>query len=160
MAFSIDIGYTTDNITKVNKSVSWLTGEGGVSIHPQSVITQLNPVFIIDYNSAYLTANYVKATFLNRSYNATVSIDTAGRMILTCNVDVLAYDFSNCKITVTRNENVGINDIPDNKLPVLPNEVDTKYITVDNDKINSSANLSTSKSYVLCVISGGVSYGS
>lgn len=160
MAFSIDIGYTTDNTYKVNKSVTWLTGEGGVSIHPQSVINQLNPVFVIDYNASYLTANYVKATFLGRSYYALISIDSAGRMILSCSVDFLAYDFSNCDITVTRNENAGINDIPDNKLPVLPNEVENQYITVYNDKLDESANLSESKSYVLCVISGGVTYGS
>lgn len=158
MAFSIDIGYTTDNITKVNKGVSWLTGEGGVSIHPQSVINQLNPVFIIDYNASYLTANYVKATFLGRSYNATISIDTAGRMVLNCSVDVLAHDFSNCKITVTRNENAGVNLIPDSKLPVLPNEVDKEYITVFNDDIADSG--LQGYNYILCTISGGVSYGS
>ena len=78
-------------------------------------------------------------------------------MVLNCSVDVLAYDFSICKITVTRNENAGINLIPDSKFPVLPNEVDKEYITVFNDDIADSG--LQGYNYILCTISGGVSNG-
>lgn len=159
MGFTIDIGYTTDNTYKVNKSVTYIAQ--GVSIHPLSTVNQLNPVFVIDYDSRFLNVNYVRATFLGRKYMCTVSVDTAQKMYLSCSVDYLSsFDLSNCDITVTRNEGIGAPTlIPDNKLPVLPNTVDMQYITVNNDLLNENANYYQSKSYVLCVISGGVSYG-
>ena len=161
MAFTIKIGYTTDNPFKYEKSVTWLSGEGGVNIHPLSTINQLSPVFVIDYNAIYLTANYVQATFLGRSYFATISVDNAGKMILTCNVDYISsFDLSNCSITVTRNGGIGQpTEITDNKFPVIPNKVRQSYITVYNSELDENANYTESPSYVLCVISGGVSYG-
>lgn len=159
MAFTIDIGYTTDNTFTVNKTVSYIAQ--GVTIHPLSTVNQLSPVFVIDYDSRFLGANYVRATFLGRKYTCTISFDTAGKMYLSCYVDYLSsFDFSDCDITVTRNEGIGAPTlIPDNKLPVLTNTVDMQYITVNNDILNENANYYQSKSYVLCVISGGVSYG-
>lgn len=158
MAFTIDIGYTTDNIYKVNKSVTYIAQ--GVTIHPLSTVNQLSPVFVIDYDSRFLNANYVNATFLGRKYKCIVSVDTAQKIYLSCSVDYLSsFDFSDCDITVIRNEGIGAPTlIPDNKLPVLPNTVDMQYITVNNDLLNENANYYQSKSYVLCVISGGVSY--
>lgn len=121
MSMTIKIGYTTDNPLKVGKTISWITEN--VSISPLSTINQLNPVFVIDYNSSYLNANYVECTDLSRSYFCTVSVDTAGRMVLTCNVDVLQRsDLGSCKITVTRNGGIGKpTKIPDSKFPVVPN---------------------------------------
>jgi hypothetical protein len=159
MAFTIDIGYTTDNTFRVNKSVSYIAQ--GVSIHPLSTVNQVNPIFVIDYDSRFIGANYVRANFLGRKYFCLISVDTAQKMYLSCSVDYLSsFDLSNCDITVTRNEGIGAPTlIPDNKLPVLPNTVDMQYITVNNDLLNENANYYQSKSYVLCVISGGVSYG-
>lgn len=121
MAFTIKIGYTADNPQKVSKTVTWI--DSSVSISPLSTINQLNPVFIVDYSSSYLTANYVECTDLGRKYFCTVSMDTAQRIILTCKVDVLSsFDLSECDITVTRNEGIGApTKIPDSRLPVLPN---------------------------------------
>lgn len=121
MSMTIKIGYTTDNPLKVGKSVTWINSS--VYISPLSTISQLAPVFVIDYNSLYLNANYVECTDLSRSYFCTVSVDTAGRMVLSCNVDVLQRsDLGNCKITVTRNGGIGKpTKIPDSKYPVIPN---------------------------------------
>lgn len=163
MAFNIKIGYTTDNSFKVGKSATWLNGTGSTQavMHLLEGCTVLTPVFRIDYKSAYLTANYVYCNETGYFYFCTVEVDTAQTMILRCNIDYLSsFDLSNCPITVTRSETAGINAIPDNKLPVLPNDINTQYITVYNDILDQNANIDSSMSYVLCVISGGVSYGS
>lgn len=162
MAFTIDVGYTTDNAYKVDKSYTSLLSEGeSVSISPLSTINQLNPTFIIDYDSRLLSANYVVATFLGRKYfiPSGVSIDTAGRMVLACRVDPLSsFDLSNCHVTVTRNGGIGApTKIPDNKLPVLPNVVDVKS-TIANVPIFTDADTENGielYNYVLIVLNGG-----
>lgn len=133
MSMTIKIGYTTDNPMKVGKTVSWISES--VSISPLSTISQLAPVFVIDYNSNYLNANYVECTDLSRKYFCTVSVDTAGRMVLTCSVDVLGRsDLGDCKITVTRNGGIGgPTKIPDSKFPVLPNVENTLATIATSD---------------------------
>lgn len=155
MAFTIDIGYTTDNTYKVNKAVSYIAQ--GVSIHPLSTVNQLSPVFVIDYDSRFLNANYVKATFLGRVYYCTVSVDTAQKMYLSCSVDYLSsFGLGNCPITVTRNGGIGApTEIPDNKLPVIPNRKKIDSITTFSPDINSVfINDTRSLNYVVTVVGG------
>ncbi len=150
MAFTIDIGYTTDNVKTVNKSVTVI--ESGVSIHPTSSINQLSPVFIIDRDDRYLNANYVTATFLKRKYYCTVSINPAGAMVLSCNVDVLSsFDLSSCPIQVTRCGGLGKPTMyPDTKYPIIPNKKDITSIIRDNAALHVNNGV-----YVLTVIGGG-----
>ena len=152
MAFTINIGYTTDNNLKVNKNVAWLSPVNGVSVSPLSTINQLNPVFVIDRNDTYLTANYVECTYLGRKYFAVVSVDTANRMILECSVDYLSsFDLSNCPITVTRNGGIGApTDYPDSQFPILPNQKSITSIVKSNSILTANGG-----SYVLTVIGGG-----
>lgn len=155
MAFTIDIGYTTDNTYKVNKTVSYIAQ--GVSIHPLSTVSQLSPVFVIDYDSRFLNANYVRATFLGRVYYCTVSVDTAQKMYLSCFVDYLSsFALGNCPITVTRNGGIGApTEIPDNKLPVIPNRKKIDSITTFSPDINSVfINDPRSLNYVVTVVGG------
>lgn len=155
MAFTIDIGYTTDNTYKVNKTVSYIAQ--GVTIHPLSTVSQLSPVFVIDYDSRFLNANYVRATFLGRLYYCTVSVDTAQKMYLSCSVDYLSsFGLSNCPITVTRNGGIGApTEIPDNKLPVIPNRKKIDSITTFSPDINSVfINDPRSLNYVVTVVGG------
>ena len=155
MAFTIDIGYTTDNTYKVNKSVTYIAQ--GVTIHPLSTVNQLSPVFVIDYDSRFLNANYVRATFLGRLYYCTVSVDTAQKMYLSCSVDYLSsFALSNCAITVTRNGGIGApTEIPDNKLPVVPNRKHIDSKTVFSPDINDVfINDIRSFNYVVTVIGG------
>ena len=151
MAFTIDIGYTTDNNLKVNKSVSWLSPNGGVTISPLSIIDQQNPVFVIDRNDTYLTANYVKCTFLGRKYAATVSVDTAQKMVIRCTCDYLSsFDLSNCPIQVTRNGGIGKpTDYPDTMFPIIPNQKSITSITRSNSILTANGG-----SYILAVIGG------
>ena len=150
MAFTIDIGYTTDNNLKVNKSATWI--QQGVSISPLSVIDQLSPVFVIDRNDSFLNANYVRCTYLGRKYFATVSVDTANSMIITCKVDHLSsFDLSACPITVTRNGGIGRpTDYPDTQYPIKPNQKAITSITRSNNILTVNGG-----QYVLTVIGGG-----
>lgn len=161
MAFNIKIGYTTDNSFKVGKSATWInnTGTTQAVMYPLEGCTVLYPIFRIDYNALYLTANYVYCNETGYYYTCTVEVDTAQTMILRCSIDYLSsFDLSDCPITVTRSEIAGINSIPDNQLPVLPNEVDTQYITVYNEGLSEGGIMS--RMYVINLISGGVNYGS
>ena len=154
MAFTIDIGYTTDNTYKANKSVSYI--EQGVSLHPLSTVNQLSPVFVIDYDSRFLNANYVTANFLGRKYFCLISFDTAQKMYLNCSVDYLSsFDLGNCPITVTRNGGIGApTEIPDSKLPVIPNRKDIDSITVFNSNISDFANDPRALNYVVTTVGG------
>lgn len=154
MAFTIDIGYTTDNTFTVNKSVSYIAQ--GVTIHPLSTVNQLSPVFVIDYDSRFLNANYVRATFLGRKYFCLISFDTAQKMYLSCSVDFLSsFALGNCPITVTRNGGIGApTEIPDNKLPVIPSRKRLDSITVFNSNISDFANDPRALNYVITTVGG------
>lgn len=152
MAFTIDIGYTTDNNLKVGKSVQWLSPTTGVSIHPLSIINQLSPIFIIDRDDTYLSANYVSCTYLGRKYFAKVAVDTAQTMVITCESDPLSsFDLTNCPIQVTRNGGIGHpTDYPDTKYPIIPNQKNITSIVRSNNILTVNGG-----GYVLTVIGGG-----
>ena len=148
--FTIDLAYTTENNLKVNKT--YTTIQSGVQIHPSSTISQENPVFVIDYDSRFLSANYVICVALGRKYNALITTDTAGRMIVTCTSDYLSsFNLSNCPIQVTRNGGIGKpTDYPDTKYPIIPNQKDITSIVRTNPILNVN-----SDTYILTVIGGG-----
>lgn len=147
--FTIDIAYTTDNNLKVNKSYTTILS--GVEIHPISTISQENPVFVVDYKVAFLNANYVICHALGRKYFATISTDTANRMIITCSCDYLSsFNLSSCPIQVTRNGGIGKpTNYPDNKYPIYPNIKDITSITRSNPILTANGG-----AYVLTVIGG------
>ena len=152
MSFTIDIGYTTETGKKVNRSFNVI--QSNVSISPLSVINQLHPVFVVDYNALYLGANYISSSFLGRKYFCTVSVDTAGRCVFDCSVDHLAHNFGNCDITVTRNGGIGKPTyIPDNKLPILPNKESITSTTASNNYFTDG--LTEQYCYLVTVINGG-----
>lgn len=157
MAFTIDIANTTANPEKYNKTNETTIIQSGVSISPLSTIAQLMPVFVVDYDSRFLNANYIIAPFLGRKYFATVSVDTAGRMVIQCKVDYISsFNLSNCPITVTRNGGIGKpTEIPDNKLPIIPNRKKIDSITVFSPDINTTwINDTRSLNYVVTVVGG------
>lgn len=148
--FTIDLAYTTDNNLKVNKTYTNI--QSGVQIHPTSTISQENPVFVIDYDTRFLSANYVICSALGRKYNANITTDTAGRMVITCTCDYLSsFTLSNCPIQVTRNGGIGKpTDYPDTKYPIIPNQKDITSIVRTNNILNVN-----SDTYILTVIGGG-----
>lgn len=129
----LKIGKTTDNNMKVNKTFSETIDEN-VNIEPTSIVNKLNPVFVVAYDSRYLDANYVYCSGLDRFYFCIPSVNTGGRVVLTCTIDYLSgVDLSECPITVLRNGDKPTN-IPDNKFPIIPNdETITQTVAVNND---------------------------
>lgn len=157
MAFTIDIANTTANPDKYNKTNETTVIQPNVHISPLSTINQLTPIFVVDYDSRFLNANYIIATFLGRKYFATVSVDTAGRMVIQCKVDYISsFNLSNCPITVTRNGGIGKpTEIPDNKMPIIPNRKKIDSITVFSPDINTTwINDTRSLNYVVTVVGG------
>lgn len=121
-----------------------------ITIDPLSTIDILNPVFVISYDSSALACNYVVCTELGRAYFAAPSLDTAGRLILTCAVDYISsFDLSSCPLNVVRNGGIGSPTmIPDSKLPINPNDKEIIKTSLYNNLFTKSE----SYCYLLTVI--------
>ncbi|MBO5816279.1 MAG: hypothetical protein J6R30_09290 [Bacteroidales bacterium] len=159
MSYTINIGTTSDDIRRYKKEVSWIQSEGTakeIPIAATSVVDQLEPVFIVDYDAAYLTCNYVYCQALGLSYFCRVSENTAKRIVLTCTVDPLSVDIDNCKINVIRNGGLGApTKIQDSKLPVIPGEQELMQTVATHPALTTSAEWC----YVITVIGGSVNNG-
>lgn len=156
MSYNINVGTTSDDIRKYKKNVSWImSGETpkDIPIAATSTVDQLEPVFIVDYDAAYLSCNYVYCQALGLSYFCRVAENTAKRIVLTCTVDPLSVNVDNCKINVVRNGGIGApTKIQDTKLPVLTG-VQELMQTIS---VNSSLSSSASEAYIITVIGGEV----
>lgn len=121
-----------------------------ITIDPLSTIDLLNPVFVISYDSSALGCKYVVCSDLGRAYFATPSLDTAGRIILTCSVDYMSsFNLSSCPLNVVRNGGIGAPTmIPDTKLPINPNAKDIIKTSLNNNIFTKSE----SYCYLLTVI--------
>ena len=140
-----------DDVKKVVKSTTLL----GTArpIHPTGIVSRDNPVLIIDYNSAFTTANYMQIEEYGRYYFITVSVDIAGKMIISGSVDPLmsfADTLINCPVTVVRNESIGVNRVADTQLPVDPEIMLRSSIRLSNNLFNTEA----VEPYVLTVMGG------
>lgn len=155
MSFYIHIGTTSDNVMKVNKTYIESSPTGGVEIDPTSRIDIIKPEFIINYNSNYLTCNYVEAPFLGgRKYFAKIAVENGKRMIITCTVDFLSsFDIRNCPLTVVRNGGLGVpTKIQDSKFPVLPNTETVKQVPIAHTAFTPYGE----RCYVLQCIGGAI----
>lgn len=156
MSYTINVGTTSDDVRKYKKNVSWILSQGlpkEIPIAATSTVDQLEPVFIVDYDPAYLTCNYVYCSAFGLSYFCRVAENTAKRIVLTCTVDPLSVDVDNCNINVVRNGGIGApTKIQDSKLPVLPGEQELMQTVSENNSLSPSA----SHSYIITVIGGEV----
>lgn len=159
MSYNINIGTTLDDVRKYKKNVSWImSGETPkeIPIAATSTVDQLEPVFIVDYDAAYLTCNYVYCSAFGLSYFCRVAENTAKRIVLTCTVDPLSVNVDNCKINVVRNGGIGSpTKIQDNKLPVLTGVQELMQTVAENSTLNPDADC-----YIITVIGGEVQNGS
>ena len=149
---TIDICSTAQDPLVADKSYSVI--QASVAIEPTSIISQMNPVFIVDYDSRYLGANYIVCGDLGRKYYCTVSVNTAQRCVIECHVDPLSsFDLSNCLIGVIRNEGIGAPTMyPDQKLPVYPSKKNIGSIIMQETSGLLTAN--GDWCYILTVIAG------
>ena len=121
---NVNIGTTTDDPRKLDKTISWI-GSNGTATDFKCVPTDtcdiLYPVLILAYSSTIAISNYAYIAELGRYYFITdPALITGGRIMIKLAVDVLstyATDIKNCPCCITRNQNIGINWVPDDKLP-------------------------------------------
>ena len=152
MAFTIEIGYTSENASAVEKAYTIVSPTGGIEISPTSKINQLKPVFIISYNSAYVNCNYVIASFLGRKYFCTIDYEIGKQMTLNCTVDYLSsFNLRSCPVTAVRNGGIGApTKIQDNKYPISPNEETIDQVPISHENLTPYGE----RCYVLQCIGG------
>ena len=154
MSFSATLYNNSDDPKVLSKT---LTGGNNVSsIVPTEACDILNPTFILNYNSAYTTCNYivVGAPF-NRSYFITdMKIDIGKKIEITCAVDVLETykdSIKDCIACVTRNEGIGgPTYVPDDKLPLDPNQKELKSVLLEGGSLGGS--YTTGKHLLVCMV--------
>lgn len=123
----------SDDKRVVNKTLTAVAS--GVSITPTKGFDILKPTIIINYNSAYLGANYFYISDLNRYYYiADMEIEIGKCITITGEIDIrksYAVAIPNVVATVVRSESVGApTEIPDSKLPIDPNREELKSIKI------------------------------
>ena len=149
MTFTIQS--TTDDVKVVRKTI---TNIGNATpLNPTGIVSRDNPTITVEYNSAFLTANYMTIPEFGRKYFIKVSVDTAGRMIISGTVDPLTSFESGILAavgTAIRSESNGINMVSDEQLPIDPNSVNQISVSLQNNLFNTSS----VTPYVLTVIGG------
>lgn len=142
---------TTDDVKVVSKTITNI----GVAkpLIPTGIVSRDNPTITIVYEESFLTANYMTIPEFGRKYFIKVSVDTAGRMIISGSVDPLTSfeaGILSAVGTAIRSESIGINMVSDDQLPVDPNSVNQISVHLQNDLFNTAS----VTPYVLTVIGG------
>lgn len=144
---------TTDAPNTVKKTLTQI----GTSkaIMPTQAIDVLSPDIIIAYSEPFLAANMCYIDLFQRYYFCKPETDTAGRLILHCNVDVLTTygrQLASCPCNVIRNEFAEKRYMIDKKLPVDSSRywIEGKYLPGDVFKYASDTPTSQYK-YILLV---------
>lgn len=147
---------------KDNRCIDKVTGATVLTATPLTIkvkdkISLLAPIFEIDYNSTYLTANYLYCDALDRYYYIReVRVNTAQRLELVCEVDVrqsFKTSILNSECTILRAGGlVYPTQIIDNQLPVNPSRKEITSILLP--EVNDSFGTDKEKSYLLTVVGG------
>ena len=152
----IKFGYTFDDRRKLEKSVTWfdtfdckpytdynISGPNLLITNATGAIANNNYAYIADYKRYY--------------YVDSVTVGRNGMYVVQLSVDVLmtyADAIKNLSATISRQENIGINDIVDSLLP-LQNRKELAVIEFESSEFNiTNANTGT-YNFVLNVSGGG-----
>lgn len=148
----IKIGTTSDDRLTLTKNFSGKE----ITVQIKSPCDILNPVFILSYDAAYLTANYLYCPDFNRYYFINkAQVLTGNRIELPCNVDVLmSYNrqIKSLICNIYRNEKLRMAYISDSNKP-LTTKTQTQTYVFDKDPFVKADGYTC---YVLSVI-GGIS---
>ena len=149
---SSDPKYLSKSLTTVVSSVTCQVKEPCDILSPQLILT---------YAAARKPVNYVYISDWGRYYFCRAEAEAGGRWILHCNVDTLttyAAAIKNCSGVVIRSESIGKpTQIPDNKLPIHPGEVDVTAIRFDESPFltGTAAAIPSVPTVVLSVLNAG-----
>lgn len=150
---------TLYTITKDNNYLDKTTGVSPINNTPITIdvisrIDNLNPVFVIAKNDTYYAANYVKDNNNRYYYITNKAVDTAGRLVLTCAIDVLqtyASEIKNAPATVIRSESIGRPTIyTDDKLPIFGNV--RRKSSIEMPETSGSLDADGDNCYLLTVV--------
>ncbi len=149
----ITIGSTSDDRRKLNKAFSGTQ----VTVQLKAPCDVLAPVFILSYNAAYITANYLYAPELGRYYFIdNISIAPGAKLELSCSVDVLMtynQQIRNLTVAVARQENLVEPYLPDASYVYL-NMYDVVAM-LPTSRSNSAFLQSTGTYYFVLGVAGG-----
>lgn len=142
----------TDDPRKLNKTLPQ-TSKTYNTVDALDIVSVVNPTLILSYDGNYIDCNYCYVHEFGRYYFCKTSVDTGGRIVLTCTVDPLmsfADDIKECQACITRNEHTGIGYVVDNKLPVDPNRFTYYGDPLPLNGLNS-LNDGTDKNYLVII---------
>lgn len=142
----------TDDPRKLTKTLPQ-TSKTYNTVDALDIVSVVNPTLILSYDGDYIDCNYCYVQEFGRYYFCKTSVDTGGRIVLTCTVDPLmsfAEEIKECKACITRNENTGIGYVVDNKLPVDPNRFTYYGDPLPLNGLNS-LNDGTDKNYLVII---------
>ena len=152
----IKFGYTFDDRRKLEKSVTWFDT---FDCKPYTDYNISAPnLLIVNATGAIANNNYAYIADYQRYYYVdSVTIGRNGMYIVQLSVDVLmsyADGIKNLSATISRQENIGINDIVDSLLP-LQNRKELAVIEFESSEFNISSAGTGDYNFVLNVSGGG-----
>lgn len=154
MAINLQLLQTSSDNRSLHKS--W-TGLKAVTCTVKEPCGLSDPVFILTFDNSVFNSNYCYCENFGRYYYITERVLISGNRIeLHCHVDVLqtySTAISGLTVTVTRQENIGINHIPDSLLPLDPVK-QTHCIDLGGNIFNLTGATNISHNFVINV-SGG-----
>ena len=152
----IKFGYTFDDRRKLEKSVTWFNT---FDCKPYTDYNIFAPnLLITNATGAIANNNYAYIADYKRYYYVdSVTIGRNGMYVVQLSVDVLmtyANAIKNLSATISRQENIGINDIVDSLLP-LQNRKELAVIEFESSEFNITSANNGSYNFVLNVTGGG-----
>lgn len=152
----IKFGYTFDDRRKLEKNVKWFDT---FNCKPFTDYNISAPnLLIVNATGAIANNNYAYIADYQRYYYVdSVTVGRNGMYIVQLLVDVLMTyvdGIKNLSATISRQENIGINDIVDSLLP-LQNRKDLVVIEFESSEFNISSAGAGDYNFVLNVSGGG-----
>lgn len=142
----------SDDKRKINKTLTPLIS---LNVLSTDDISMLNPTFLVGKSNFNFHANYLYCDTFDRYYFIdNITTQTGGIIKIDCSIDVLyshRTEILNINATAIRNEKIGINNIPDSKLPIISN-IDNRVAVFKSPF--SSENLSSATECFIVTTSG------
>lgn len=161
--FVVQFFKCSDDNRVVSKNLTAFSNNQYTGVIPKGEFNIMKPQLIIKVDSANIGelmgfANYMYIPELGRYYYIqSKTLLTGNRISLTGSIDVLmtyAAGIRNLNGTITRQENIGINDIVDSLLP-LQNRKELAVIEFESSEFNITNASTSSYNFVLNVAGGG-----